>query len=84
MSRVIITYRQCRAGRELIGWKQKDLCAASGITQSTIADFERGARQIKVSTLEKIIDAFKDKGVTFENEGELIGIRYEASAKAED
>jgi transcriptional regulator with XRE-family HTH domain len=67
MSQVIITYQQCRAARELLGWKQNDLAKKSKISAGTIADFERGVRELRVSTLEKIIKAFKDAKVGFEN-----------------
>jgi transcriptional regulator with XRE-family HTH domain len=67
MSQVIITFRQCRAARELIGWKQNDLAEKSEISAGTIADFERGVRELRVSTLEKIVNAFKKAGVGFEN-----------------
>jgi transcriptional regulator with XRE-family HTH domain len=72
MSKVIITDKQCRAARELLGWRQDDLCKASKITKSTIADFERGVRELRTGTLESIINAFEKKGVRFENnDGEL-------------
>lgn len=67
MSKVIITYQQCRAARELLGWKQNHLSEKAGISIGTIADFERGVRELRVSTLEKIIQTFKEAGIGFEN-----------------
>ena len=75
MSKVIITNRQCRAARELLGWKQDDLCKASKITKSTIADFERGVRELRTGTLESIINAFMKKGISFENDGNELVVR---------
>ena len=73
MSKVIITGRQCRAARELLGWKQEDLCKASKITKSTIADFERGVRELRTGTLESILGAFEKKKIKFENnDSELV------------
>lgn len=68
MSKVIITYQQCRAARELLGWKQNDLSEKSKISAGTIADFERGVRELRVSTLESLIDAFEKAGIRFEND----------------
>ncbi len=73
MSKVIITGKQCKAARELLGWKQDDLCKYSKITKSTIADFERGVRDLRTTTLESIVNAFYKKNIRFENnENELV------------
>ena len=74
MSKVIITYKQCKAARELLGWKQDDLAQKAGISAGTIADFERGMRELRVSTLEKIVDAFKVERVTFENSDSKLSV----------
>lgn len=68
MAKVIITYQQCKAARDLLNWKQDDLCKKAGINKTTLADFERGVRNLKVDTLEKIIDAFEKSGIRFEND----------------
>ena len=68
MSKVIITYQQCKAARDLVGWKQEDLSQKAKINKATLADFERGDRNLKVDTLEKIIDAFEKVGIRFEND----------------
>ena len=75
MSKVIITAKQCRAARELLGWKQDDLCKASKITKSTIADFERGVRDLRTATLESIIEAFEKKRIVFENNDSELGVK---------
>lgn len=75
MSKVIISNKQCRAARELLGWKQDDLCKASKITKSTIADFERGVRDLRMGTLENIINAFEKRGVRFENNESELGVK---------
>ena len=76
MSRVIITYKQCIAARELLGWKQNDLASKSSISATTIADFERGVRELRVSTLEKLINAFENAGVRFENNSIKYGVEF--------
>ena len=68
MSKVIITYQQCKAARDLLNWKQDDLSREAGINKTTLADFERGVRKLKIDTLEKIIDAFEKAGIRFEND----------------
>lgn len=68
MAKVIITYQQCKAARDLLGWKQDDLCEKAKINKTTLADFERGVRNLKVDTLEKIINAFEKAGIRFEND----------------
>jgi transcriptional regulator with XRE-family HTH domain len=68
MSKVIITYQQCKAARDLLGWRQDDLSQKAGINKTTLADFERKIRNLKIETLEKIIDAFTKAGIRFEND----------------
>ena len=68
MAKVIITYQQCKAARDLLSWKQDDLSKKAGINKTTLADFERGIRKLKIDTLEKIIDAFEENGIRFEND----------------
>ena len=68
MTKVIITYEQCKAARDLLRWKQDDLSQKAGINKTTLADFERGVRKLKVDTLEKVIDAFEKAGIRFEND----------------
>ena len=68
MGKVIITYQQCKAARDLLVWTQDDLSRKAKINKTTLADFERGARNLKVDTLEKIIDAFEKVGIRFEND----------------
>jgi len=60
-----ITAKQCRAARELLGWKQKDLCEKSLIAISTIADFERGYSQPISRTLKELRRALEDAGIEF-------------------
>lgn len=61
----MITNRQSRAARALLGWTQKDLSVAAGCSYSTIADFERGAQTPHKSTMNNILIAFNEGGCTF-------------------
>ena len=74
MAKVIITYQQCKAARDLLSWKQDDLCEKAKINKTTLADFERGVRNLKVDTLEKIINAFEKAGIRFENDEIKYGV----------
>ena len=65
MSKVIITSEQCKAARDLLKWNQDDLRKKAGINKTTLADFERGVGNIRIDTLEKIINAFKKAGIRF-------------------
>jgi transcriptional regulator with XRE-family HTH domain len=66
---------QCKAARDLLGWKQSDLSEKSSIGESTIADFERGAREPAVRTLRDIRKAFEDTGIKFINDEAWLGVK---------
>ena len=74
MTKVIITYRQCKAARDLLGWRQSDLSEKTKINKTTLADFERGLRNLKVENLEKVVNAFEDHGIRFENDKIKYGV----------
>ena len=71
---IIITAKQCRAARELLGWKQTDLSDISEIGIATIADFERGSRDPIKRTLKEIRRNFEEAGIEFINE-DGIGVK---------
>jgi transcriptional regulator with XRE-family HTH domain len=48
-----------RATRERRGWSQRDLGAATGMTQKQIYDVEAGVRDVRLSTLVRILDALE-------------------------
>lgn len=47
----------------MLGWTQRELETRSGVTQKTIADFERGARTPLPRTLRDIVEAIEGAGV---------------------
>lgn len=61
----MITPAQIRAARALIGWKQSDLAAASGVSEISIKNIERGATDPRSSTLNAVQSAFEGAGVLF-------------------
>lgn len=66
----MITPAQIRAARALIGWKQSDLATASGVSEISIKNIERGATDARGSTLGAIQDAFLKSGVVFLDPGD--------------
>ena len=67
--RDMITPAQIRAARALIGWKQTDLAGASGISEMSIKNIERGATDPRASTLLAIQTALEGAGVVFLDPG---------------
>jgi transcriptional regulator with XRE-family HTH domain len=74
----LITTRQIKAARALLGWSQADLARRSGISEPTVArlesaDGELGGRQ---DTADKIRRAIETAGVEFIDEnGGGAGVR---------
>jgi transcriptional regulator with XRE-family HTH domain len=60
---------QVKAARALIGWTQPDLAAASGVSVSTIRDFERSARLTEGPMVEAMAEALHRVGVRFIDNG---------------
>jgi len=67
----MITGRQIRAARALLGWDTKDLAAKADLSRNMISKVENGRVTPRDGSLEKITRAFEtDGGVEFtENEG---------------
>lgn len=79
----MISPRQCKAARALLGWTQADLAEAAKIPMDTISRFENGKSDTRGNALIEIQKALRRGGVKLLNaegsEGE--GVRI-ASAKA--
>jgi len=72
----MVTPAQSRAARALINWSQPELATASGVSVSTIRDFETGKRQPIGNNLAAIRKALEGAGVIFVAEnGEGAGVR---------
>jgi predicted transcriptional regulator len=81
------TAAQIRAARQLLGWKQTDLAAASGLRLIVIKNVERGALDDpRVSIITAIENAFDKAGVVFldtgQNRGEGPGVRFKGPPPA--
>jgi predicted transcriptional regulator len=66
----MVTTRQLRAARALLGWSQQDVVDRTGIGLNTINDIERGARDPRKSTWDKIVQTLRDAGVEFIGDGQ--------------
>jgi DNA-binding XRE family transcriptional regulator len=67
--KMVITVRQLRAARVLLGWSQEQAAQASGISINSFNSIERGVTDPRTSTWHKIIQAFVDNGVEFIADG---------------
>ena len=69
----MISPNQCKAARDLLEWKQKDLGEKSSVAVSTIADFERKKSQPIARTMADIQRTFEEAGIEFINDDQKIG-----------
>jgi transcriptional regulator with XRE-family HTH domain len=80
----VVTTRQIKAARALLGWSQADLAKRSGVSEPTVArlesmDGELGGREL---TAEKIQAAIEGAGVLFIDEnGGGSGVRLRKRSK---
>jgi transcriptional regulator with XRE-family HTH domain len=67
---ILITTRQVKAARALLGWSQEDLARRSGISEPTIARLESAEGELggREDTGEKIKKAIVNAGVEFIDE----------------
>jgi transcriptional regulator with XRE-family HTH domain len=66
----MISGKQIRAARALLGWKQRELAAAAGLSEVSIKNAERGVVDSRGSTLNAIQRAFDGAGVIFLDTGD--------------
>lgn len=66
----MITQRQIRAARGLLGWDAVVLAEKAGLTRATVSNIENDVVQAREGTLEKIAHTLASHGVEFlENDG---------------
>lgn len=61
----VISARQIRAARALLGWSQAALAEAAGLSLAALNNAERGVTDPRKSTIDKIEAALKKGGVQF-------------------
>lgn len=71
LNAAMLTPAQIRAARALISWKQTDLAAASGVSEMSIKNIERGSTDPRSSTLQSIQSALEKAGVIFLDPGNV-------------
>ncbi len=66
----MLTPRQIRAARALLGWEATELGKRTALSRETIANIESGRTHAREDSLERIAKAFDESGVQFtDNEG---------------
>ena len=73
----MISIRQIKAARVFLGWEQRDLASASGLSLPTIQRMEKlGIERSTVANAQKLQAAFKAAGVVFiQEDGGGAGVR---------
>jgi transcriptional regulator with XRE-family HTH domain len=61
----VITGKQQRAARALLGWGLEHLAELVGVNKDTLSSFENGNRYPRDHTIEKVIEVFAENGVEF-------------------
>lgn len=62
---MVVTKKQIRAARALLGWTQQDLADRAGTAKQTVVDFERGQRNTYPRTVADIRRTLEHGGVVF-------------------
>lgn len=67
---IYLSREQCRAARGLLNWTQQDLASHTGLSKTSINNFERGLSNVKIDTLSLIHKALTNEGlIFFDNDG---------------
>jgi len=61
----MITERQIRAARGLLGWDAADLAEKTNLTRATLSNIENNLVQARAGSIEKIMRVFSENGVEF-------------------
>ncbi|WP_084674089.1 helix-turn-helix domain-containing protein [Methylobacterium sp. WSM2598] len=65
----MLTRAQCRAARAGLEWSREELATRAGLSDRTITDFERGAREPHDNNKRAIRAAFEAAGVRLTDDG---------------
>jgi transcriptional regulator with XRE-family HTH domain len=77
-----ITGEQVRAARKLLGWSRSDLAGHSGVSSTTIENFETGRRKASVLDLSVVRRALEAAEVEFIGDNaEGRGVRLRTSSE---
>ena len=70
---VVLSPKQSKAARAVLGWTQQDLAERAKVGESAIAEFEKGKKQLEKTSFEAIVSEFKSAGIRF-MEGNVQGL----------
>jgi predicted transcriptional regulator len=65
----VVSIKQLRAARSLLGWSQQDVADRSGVTLNTINSIERATVDPRKSTWDRIVRTYLDAGIVFIDAG---------------
>jgi predicted transcriptional regulator len=74
----MITGKQVRAARALLGWSQQTLADKAIVSLNALAGFERGSSDTRTSTVQAVKRALEEAGIEFlgeEGRGEGVRLR---------
>jgi len=71
----MISLKQIRAARGLLGWTQKDLAERCGFSTGAINRIEKGASDPKSSSLRLIQAVFEKEGIVFIDDDNFEGVK---------
>ena len=77
--RSMITPKQIRAARSLLGWTQNNLAGKCGLSIVGINRLEREISDPRSSTLRIIQATFEKEGIVFINEDDFEGVKQKKS-----
>ncbi|MGE7369468.1 helix-turn-helix transcriptional regulator [Neorhizobium sp. NPDC001467] len=79
----ILTSALCRAARGFLDWTQTDLAERSGVSRSTIRDYEGDRHDVHRATEAQLRQAFESAGLVFVRMGgDSYGVCSRSSANA--
>jgi transcriptional regulator with XRE-family HTH domain len=75
----MVSIRQIKAARALLGWSQADLAEASGVSHPTVKRLEAQDGELggRAATGERLLKALESVGIEFTNSGEP-GVKLKA------
>lgn len=74
---------QCRAARGLLNWTQDELAGLSGVSRSTIKDFECHRHSLHRSSETLIVTTFEAHGIQFfDKAGRVVGLQMKLAEPA--
>lgn len=76
-----LTGLQCRGARMTLGLTIKGFAKNSNVSATSLAYFERGKKDVRKETMDKILHYFKVNGVIFHNDGTWEIIKGSAQSK---